>query len=96
MVERHLRAGPLPRPRDRVQLIGIAYAHGLDGHARVEGARFERNQTGPVRARAFREDQYLGPVQVGSRSTDDFLDGILARIGVVAPDVHRLREVDQL
>jgi hypothetical protein len=37
----------------------------------------------------------LGPVLVGRGPADDLLDGVLARVRIVSPDVHGLSEVDQ-
>lgn len=58
----YLRPGPLPRPGDGVQLVGVADTHGLHGHARVEGAVLEGDEARTVGARALREDEHLQPV----------------------------------
>lgn len=93
--QNYLRARSFPRPRNGVQFVGIADANGLDGHAGIESARLERDQTRAVRARAFREDQDLGPVQVGGGTLYYLFDRVLARVRIVAPHINWLSEVYQ-
>lgn len=93
---RHLRAGSFPGPGDGVQLVRVPDADGLDRDARVERARLEGDQAGSIRARALREYEDLGPVQVGGRPVYDLLDGVMPGVGVVAPHVNRLGEIDEL
>lgn len=85
-----------PGPGERVVAIRVANDNRLDGHAGKEGAQLEANQRLAVRAGALGEDEQRWPVVGGIGTVLDRLDCRVARVGVFATHVDRLREVNDL
>lgn len=85
-----------PGPGERVVAIRVANYNRLDGHAGKEGAQLEAYQRLAVRAGALGEDEQRWPVVGGIGTVLDRLDCRVARVGVFATHVDRLREVNDL